>query len=60
MPVHVHFFDIRSRLPGRMQSFSPNTLRIRQSLNYKRISYSESFISYPDIELLWESLGLVP
>ncbi|KIX10387.1 uncharacterized protein Z518_01469 [Rhinocladiella mackenziei CBS 650.93] len=58
--TRIHFFDIKSALPGPKQSFSPNTLRTRLSLNYKAIPYTESFISYPDIEPLWKSLGLNP
>lgn len=63
----VHFFDIASdafqyRVSGlgRPQSFSPNTLRTRLSLNYKGIRYSESFIPYPDIEALWKELNIKP
>ncbi|KAJ9647516.1 hypothetical protein H2204_000145 [Knufia peltigerae] len=53
-PPRVHFFDIKS-LVG---PFSPNTLRTRLSLNYKRIDYTESAISYADIKALYADLGL--
>ena len=61
----IHFFDIKSGLPGQStilnpagrhltnldnhQSWSPNTLKVRMTLNYKQIPYTESFICYPDI-----------
>ena len=35
--------------PGLERSWSPNTVKLRMILNYKRIPYVESFISYPDI-----------
>ncbi|KAJ5219911.1 hypothetical protein N7468_009115 [Penicillium chermesinum] len=56
----VHFFDIDSTLPGSSRSWSPNTLKVRLVLNFKGIPYTESWISYPDIEPLNKSLGLSP
>ncbi|PLB35656.1 uncharacterized protein BDW47DRAFT_59982 [Aspergillus candidus] len=57
----VHFFDITSTLPGPSKSWSPNTLKARMVLNYKRIPYVESFISYPDIApLISHQFGLPP
>ncbi|KAL6242726.1 hypothetical protein RBB50_010372 [Rhinocladiella similis] len=53
-PPRVHFFDIKS-LVG---PFSPNTLRTRLSLNYKRITYTESTISYADVRALCRDLGI--
>ncbi|KAL3451474.1 hypothetical protein BJX65DRAFT_304058 [Aspergillus insuetus] len=55
-PAQVHFFDILSSLPGPAKSWSPNTLKIRLALNYKRIPYTQSYISLPDIEPLLQSL----
>lgn len=34
---------------GNQQSWSPNTLKVRLTLNYKQIPYTESFLTYPDI-----------
>ncbi|KAF7163459.1 hypothetical protein CNMCM5623_008360 [Aspergillus felis] len=54
----VHFFDITSTLPGSSKSWSPNTLKTRMVLNYKRISYTQSWVSYPDIAPLLISLAV--
>ncbi|EGC43854.1 lignin degradation protein [Histoplasma capsulatum var. duboisii H88] len=56
----VHFFDIASKLPIPFKSWSPNTLRTRLVLNYKKIPYTQSFISYPDIAPLLQSLSVPP
>ncbi|EGX93795.1 glutathione S-transferase, putative [Cordyceps militaris CM01] len=56
----VHFFDIDSILPGPMRSWSSTTLKIRMVLNYKKIPYVQSFISYPDIAPLLESFSIKP
>ncbi|KAJ5885015.1 hypothetical protein N7495_009525 [Penicillium taxi] len=56
----VHFFDIASILPGSSKSWSPNTLKVRAALNFKGIPYTQSFISYPDIAPLLESLDVEP
>ncbi|KAL1968312.1 hypothetical protein VTN77DRAFT_2147 [Rasamsonia byssochlamydoides] len=56
----VHFFDITSKLPGPLKSWSPNTLKTRLVLNYKGIPYTQSFISYPDIASLLKSLNVPP
>jgi glutathione S-transferase len=45
---------------GSRQSWSPNTMKTRMVLNYKRIPYTESFISYPDIGPLMLSLSILP
>ncbi|OAX84660.1 hypothetical protein ACJ72_00974 [Emergomyces africanus] len=57
---HIHFFDITSNLPIPSKSWSPNTLRTRLVLNFKKIPYSQSFISYPDIAPLLKSLSVLP
>ncbi|KAF7117869.1 hypothetical protein CNMCM5793_007172 [Aspergillus hiratsukae] len=54
----VHFFDITSTLPGSSKSWSPNTLKTRMVLNYKRIPYTQSWVSYPDIAPLLSSLAV--
>ncbi|KAL3459097.1 hypothetical protein BJX64DRAFT_279388 [Aspergillus heterothallicus] len=56
----VHFFDILSALPAPTKSWSPNTLKIRLALNYKRIPYTQSYVSLPDIEPLLKSLSIPP
>ncbi|OJD11356.1 hypothetical protein AJ78_07858 [Emergomyces pasteurianus Ep9510] len=56
----VHFFDITSNLPIPSKSWSPNTLRTRLVLNFKKIPYTQSFISYPDIAPLLKSLSVPP
>ncbi|KAL2837614.1 hypothetical protein BJX68DRAFT_259539 [Aspergillus pseudodeflectus] len=68
IPARVHFFDILSALPGAKvpltqkpgpaKSWSPNTLKIRIALNYKRIPYTQSYITLPDIEPLLKSLAI--
>ncbi|KAJ5572813.1 hypothetical protein VI817_007576 [Penicillium citrinum] len=56
----VHFFDILSTLPGSSKSWSPNTLKVRAVLNFKKIPYTQSWISYPDIAPLMKSLEVAP
>ncbi|KAL2836951.1 hypothetical protein BJY01DRAFT_48389 [Aspergillus pseudoustus] len=57
----VHLFDILSTLAPPQNSWSAHALKIRCVLNYKRIPYTQSFISYPDIApLLKDRLGLPP
>ncbi|KAL2008784.1 hypothetical protein VTN00DRAFT_6978 [Thermoascus crustaceus] len=56
----VHFFDITSSLSGPSKSWSPNTLKTRLVLNYKRIPYTQSFISYPDIAPVLKQLSVPP
>ncbi|KAJ9612179.1 hypothetical protein H2200_003776 [Cladophialophora chaetospira] len=41
-------------------SFSPNTIRSRLALHYKGLKYTQSWISYPDIERLWKELKILP
>ncbi|KAK2808006.1 hypothetical protein FQN50_005088 [Emmonsiellopsis sp. PD_5] len=56
----LHFFDVTSNLPLPRTSWSPNTLRTRLALNFKRIPYTQSYISYPDIQPLLQSLSVPP
>ncbi|KAJ0417356.1 hypothetical protein BJY00DRAFT_289751 [Aspergillus carlsbadensis] len=54
----VHLFDILSTLAPPGNSWSAHALKIRCILNYKRIPYTQSFISYPDIAPLLKSLDV--
>ncbi|KAK2854400.1 hypothetical protein FQN49_005131 [Arthroderma sp. PD_2] len=54
----VHFFDIDSALEGQTRSWSPNTLPIRAVLNYKNAPYTQTYVSFPDIEPLLKSLSV--
>lgn len=54
----VHFFDIKCKLQGPRQSWSPNTLKTRAVLNIKGIPYTQSWVSYPDIAPLCSGLGI--
>ncbi|KAK2787616.1 hypothetical protein FQN51_003111 [Onygenales sp. PD_10] len=56
----VHFFDLTSSLPPPRTSWSPFTLRTRLALNLKRIPYTQSYTSYPDIQPLLQSLSVPP
>jgi glutathione S-transferase len=56
----VHLFDILSTLSSPKNSWSVHILKIRCILNYKKIPYSQSFISYPDIAPLLKSLDVPP
>ncbi|CAG8095596.1 unnamed protein product [Penicillium nalgiovense] len=57
---NIHFFDIKSVLPGASKSWSPNTLKTRMVLNFKGIPYTQSWVSYPDIEPLLKAHGVPP
>ncbi|KAJ6178573.1 hypothetical protein N7519_009034 [Penicillium mononematosum] len=57
---NIHFFDITSVLPGPSKSWSPNTLKTRMVLNFKGIPYTQSWVSYPDIEPLLKAHGVPP
>ncbi|KAL4901213.1 hypothetical protein BDW74DRAFT_187858 [Aspergillus multicolor] len=56
----VHFFDLYSDLSGPQKSWSPNTLKVRAVLNFKKIPYTQSWMSYPDVKPLITGLGLPP
>ncbi|KAJ3184151.1 hypothetical protein HDU87_004997 [Geranomyces variabilis] len=55
---HIHFFDIASQGKGGLQTWSPNTIKVRMVLNYKGIKYTESFLAYPDIRPFCASFGI--
>ncbi|KAI9339881.1 hypothetical protein BDR26DRAFT_861757 [Obelidium mucronatum] len=50
------FFDIPST-KGHV-SWSPNTAKVRMTLNYKRIPFKTTWLSFPDIESNHKSLGI--
>ncbi|KAL2784490.1 hypothetical protein BJX66DRAFT_84746 [Aspergillus keveii] len=56
----VHLIDILSTLTPPQNSWSAHILKIRCILNYKKIPYTQSFISYPDIAPLLKSLDVAP
>ncbi|KGO37223.1 Glutathione S-transferase, C-terminal [Penicillium expansum] len=56
----IHFFDLLSDLPGPSKSWSPYTLRTRMVLNFKGIPYTQSWVSYPDIEPFLKAHGVTP
>ncbi|KAA8645890.1 hypothetical protein EYZ11_002057 [Aspergillus tanneri] len=56
----VHFFDIDSTLPRDLKPWSVNTIKTRMVLNYKRIPYTQSYVSYPDIAPLLSNLNVRP
>ncbi|KAL4995989.1 hypothetical protein BDV10DRAFT_196296 [Aspergillus recurvatus] len=56
----VQSFDILSALPGPNKSWSPNTLKICLVLNYKSITYTQNYISLPDITLLLTMIDSLP
>ncbi|KAL3447465.1 hypothetical protein BJX65DRAFT_318126 [Aspergillus insuetus] len=58
--IKVHLFDILSTLAPPRNSWSAHILKTRCILNYKKIPYSQSFISYPDIAPLLKSLNVEP
>ncbi|TFK22721.1 hypothetical protein FA15DRAFT_558791, partial [Coprinopsis marcescibilis] len=52
------FFDIPCRYAGR--AWSPNTWRVRYSLNYKKIPFRTEWVEFPDIESLCRAKGVPP
>ncbi|KAJ5162302.1 hypothetical protein N7492_007694 [Penicillium capsulatum] len=56
----IHLFDITSTFTGPAKSWSPNTLKVRAVLNFKKIPYTQSWVSYPDIAPLLKSLDVPP
>lgn len=46
--------------PGSSKPWSPNTLKVRAVLNFKKIPYTQSWVSYPDIAPLLQSLEVPP
>ncbi|KAL4769745.1 hypothetical protein BDW60DRAFT_224618 [Aspergillus nidulans var. acristatus] len=56
----IHPFDLASALPQPSTSWSANTTKIRLVLNYKRIPYTQSYTSYPNIAPILSSLGIQP
>ncbi|KAL4882767.1 hypothetical protein BJY04DRAFT_34378 [Aspergillus karnatakaensis] len=56
----IHFFDILSVVPGPSKAWSPNTLKTRIILNFKGIPYTQTYVTYPDIAPLLNSLSVPP
>ncbi|KIM41190.1 hypothetical protein M413DRAFT_445891 [Hebeloma cylindrosporum] len=54
----IIFYDIPCTLPN--NSWSPNTLKTRYTLNFKGIPYETVWVEYPDIEPLCKKLGIPP
>jgi len=54
----IIFYDIPSTNPG--SAFSPNTFRIRYTLNFKGIPYKTEWVELPDIQPLCKKLGIPP
>ncbi|OAP57051.1 hypothetical protein AYL99_09164 [Fonsecaea erecta] len=57
-PFSIHRVHSSNSFLRNQHSFSPNTIRSRLALHYKGIPYTESWISYPDIEPLWQELKI--
>ncbi|KAJ7645638.1 hypothetical protein DFH06DRAFT_1212010 [Mycena polygramma] len=54
----IILYDIPSKAAG--CAWSPNTWKIRYSLNYKGLAYTTVWIEYPDIEALYKKIGAEP
>ncbi|KAJ3153415.1 hypothetical protein HDU86_005245 [Geranomyces michiganensis] len=56
--IPIRFAFSAPLYPGGLQTWSPNTIRVRMVLNYKGIKYTESFLAYPDIRPFCASFGI--
>ncbi|KAF7320565.1 GST N-terminal domain-containing protein [Mycena chlorophos] len=54
----IVFYDLDSQRTG--VCWSPNTLKTRYALNFKRLNYTTKWIEYPDIENLCKEIGCPP
>ncbi|CDO68535.1 hypothetical protein BN946_scf184998.g32 [Trametes cinnabarina] len=52
------FYDIPGDVEG--TAWSPNTWRIRYTLNYKQLPYTTTWVEYPSIASTCQSLGVPP
>ncbi|KIW75817.1 hypothetical protein Z517_10561 [Fonsecaea pedrosoi CBS 271.37] len=59
-PFSIHRVHSSNSFLRAQNSFSPNTIRSRLALHYKGLPYTESWISFPDIEPLWQELKIPP
>ncbi|KIW27103.1 uncharacterized protein PV07_06878 [Cladophialophora immunda] len=59
-PFSIHRVHSSNSFLRSQYSFSPNTIRSRLALHYKGLPYTECWISYPDIEPLWQELKIPP
>ncbi|KAK0497590.1 hypothetical protein EDD18DRAFT_1072736 [Armillaria luteobubalina] len=57
MSKTIIFYDIPSKLP--IKACSPNTWKARYALNFKGIPYRTEWIEFPDIEALYQRLGVL-
>ncbi|EIW83679.1 hypothetical protein CONPUDRAFT_135449 [Coniophora puteana RWD-64-598 SS2] len=57
-PHHIVLYDIPSIIPGR--PWSPNTLKARYTLSFKRIPFRTVWVELPDIEKTIKALGGEP
>ncbi|ESK89789.1 hypothetical protein Moror_16802 [Moniliophthora roreri MCA 2997] len=58
MPQNIRFYDIPCKQKG--VSWSPNTLKIAYTLNYKKLAYEVVWVEFPDIEETLKSIGVSP
>jgi len=58
MSRKIILYDLASNL--KQQAWSPNCWKTRYVLNYKKLPYETVYVSYPDIEQTWKTLGLSP
>jgi len=58
----IVLYDIPRNVPAGQggSTWSPNTLKSRIALNYKRIPFTTEWIEYPDIAPKFKALGLAP
>lgn len=57
LPTRTSFCSLKLVYFNDLTIVEFNSLKVRISLNYKQIPYTETFVSYPDIKPLLESLG---
>jgi len=57
MSSSIVLFDIPRKVQGRSPSWSPNTLKIRFALNYKRLPFETIWVEFPDIAPTLKNAG---
>ncbi|RPD62486.1 hypothetical protein L226DRAFT_532515 [Lentinus tigrinus ALCF2SS1-7] len=55
MPEPIIFYDIPG--VGKAKAWSPNTWKVRYTLNFKGLPYKTVWVEYPDIEALCKKIG---
>lgn len=53
LPTRTSFCSLKLVYFNDLTIVEFNSLKVRISLNYKQIPYTETFVSYPDIKPLW-------